>query len=402
MSQLASAGDELRSRDADHCFGVATDLRRRFPAEIASLERENPTSTLWVLSLVATHHSLIVCLTRIYYGYVENASGVLALGLACWFMSGTTYYALSTFVHENSHRLVSKKHTMLVTMVIELGLTSFGDSVVYEHLHRSHHHMMLNNAELDNECHAIVHPIHTRWVRFITNLVELLPLGSLLGRPLLHTVDDWAQGKMGQLSSMVFSIYKVIDEQGSTKKKYHPTPLPLPMQQTWYCALIISALVLATLCILWGPMATLLHLWVVSFYVSQYSFGYRGQDLAEHPQSVVGHQTTLSTYFWWENFWGFNTGFHYEHHCFPQIPYNNLPKLKALAPEIFDKVPCNEEHYIMLLAKWLWAGCDPSLYKPCDKFVDQKSVGAKKRTWQEDIDGEGGRGVGKKKGAKLK
>ena len=36
-----------------------------------------------------------------------------------------------------------------------------------------------------------------------------------------------------------------------------------------------------------------------------------------------------------------NMGYHNEHHDFPTVPWNNLPKLRALAPEYYDTLKCH-------------------------------------------------------------
>ncbi|PYL41186.1 MAG: hypothetical protein DMF42_11030, partial [Verrucomicrobia bacterium] len=36
-----------------------------------------------------------------------------------------------------------------------------------------------------------------------------------------------------------------------------------------------------------------------------------------------------------------NMGYHNEHHDLPSIPWNNLPKLRAMAPEFYDNLKCH-------------------------------------------------------------
>ena len=36
-----------------------------------------------------------------------------------------------------------------------------------------------------------------------------------------------------------------------------------------------------------------------------------------------------------------NMGYHNEHHDFPTVPWNNLPRLRALAPEYYDTLQCH-------------------------------------------------------------
>jgi sphingolipid delta-4 desaturase len=47
-----------------------------------------------------------------------------------------------------------------------------------------------------------------------------------------------------------------------------------------------------------------------------------------------------------------NVGYHNEHHDFPSIPWNNLPKLKAMAPEYYDNLK-SYDSYVKLLCTFL-------------------------------------------------
>ncbi len=57
------------------------------------------------------------------------------------------------------------------------------------------------------------------------------------------------------------------------------------------------------------------------------------------------------------NFFALNVGFHNEHHDFPSIPWNNLPKLKNAAPEFYDNLFFHKSWTKL----WLRFLFDPSL-----------------------------------------
>ena len=57
--------------------------------------------------------------------------------------------------------------------------------------------------------------------------------------------------------------------------------------------------------------------------------------IQEHYLTLSPDQETYS-YYGRLNGINLNVGFHNEHHDMPSIPWNNLPKLKALAPELYE------------------------------------------------------------------
>jgi sphingolipid delta-4 desaturase len=54
----------------------------------------------------------------------------------------------------------------------------------------------------------------------------------------------------------------------------------------------------------------------------------------EHLTLAPGQPTT--SYYGWLNRLSFNVGFHVEHHDLPSVPWSRLPRLRALAPELYS------------------------------------------------------------------
>jgi sphingolipid delta-4 desaturase len=63
----------------------------------------------------------------------------------------------------------------------------------------------------------------------------------------------------------------------------------------------------------------------------------------------------------------FNVGYHNEHHDFMSIPWNNLPKLRALAPEAYDTLYWHKS-WTGLLFKFLF---DPKMTLSSRVFRDE-------------------------------
>ena len=83
-----------------------------------------------------------------------------------------------------------------------------------------------------------------------------------------------------------------------------------------------------------GPMAFFYLLFSLFFSIGLHPLGARW---IQRHYLVEGEQETYS-YYGALNRLAFNVGYHNEHHDFPSVPWNHLPKVKKAAPEAYDNL----------------------------------------------------------------
>ncbi len=235
-------------------------------------------------------------------------------------------HSLGIFVHEAAHNLIfkSKLGSNLALFLIVCGSLSFGESLTYIAVHGKTHHLQLNDYQYDHELwdRNLVEFAnnHLAW-RILESLVHLLPGGVIITDAIVSLLvkADSRQIKSAQISTS-FNILLTLTS--------------------------LSLYILAWFAI--SPQATLYLFWSLTLMASNWGITFRGQSIAEH--HIYQQGKTFSTYSW-TNIPFFNTGYHDEHHTFPQVAWIHLPKIKKIAPEYFN----NDNPYSYFQWWWWWA-----------------------------------------------
>jgi sphingolipid delta-4 desaturase len=109
----------------------------------------------------------------------------------------------------------------------------------------------------------------------------------------------------------------------------------------WIVVLAYDAAILALL----GPVSFLYLGASFFFSIGLHPLG--GRWIQEHYLTVPPQETY--SYYGPINVLSLNVGYHNEHHDMPSVPWNNLPRLKALAPEWYDPLVAHRS-----LSRLIW------------------------------------------------
>jgi len=274
------------------------------------------------------------------WSVVNEIESYALIGFLAWLNATTLFFSLSTFIHENSHGLVlGWKNRLMAASLIELAFCSFGEQWEYTVVHYGMHHPHLNDNKKDSECpgpgHVAVLPDNA-YGKYLVPLIELLPLGMFVTQ--------------GQLSNNAQHM--------STQKDTNVRVVLVTVSASVYGVLIYLQM--------WH--AILFAAWTTSIYASRWCIFLHGQSISEHYHHYVNPDPntppTHSTYSFLENIFGFNTGYHDEHHTFPNVAWYHLPKLTKAAPEVFCNV--NPRSYSSLWFEWATNGFETTRFRMCN------------------------------------
>jgi len=259
--------------------------------------------------------------------WAVSDGGLLVVFLAAFFVGQFLIHATGALVHETAHRLIfrGERAKLAFDLGLETILGSFGKQLTYQHEHLSSHHPFVGDYERDYEhedlCafkarEMLVHdrPRLQRVLTVATLFVHLLPFGFIISDEIFPRLYEKLTGRVAR----------------DRRRDIGASAAPV-----WQKRLFIgwSLGVNLLLLLLFGPWGWLYHNWALSLFLGKFGISNLGQSLSEHAGDDV-ETPTRSTYGWINRFL-FNTGYHNEHHTFPNVAWTRLPALTEGAPEVF-------------------------------------------------------------------
>ena len=284
------------------------------------------------------------------HGLAGGQSNLLWCFLAAFFFGQFIIHSAGSLLHETAHRLVFHKSgpKLAFDLGLELILASFGKQLTYQYEHVTSHHPHLGDYERDYEHEDIcafnarrtikaAHPATQRLLTLLTLVLDLLPFGFLFANKILVPLYERASGR------------SMSDNARDIRSRAVPRNLTLLF-------VAVSLAVNVFLILAFGVLGWLYHNWSLSLFLGKMGISNLGQSLSEH-EGMDERNPTLSDYRF-QNLLFFNTGYHHEHHTFSNVPWNRLPKLRRLAPEVFCRE--NPRNYLRLWSAHVLGDFTPS------------------------------------------
>ena len=257
--------------------------------EVRQLFGRNPYTALILLFVLSIQTSIAYAMGK--------------LGIDYWWLSLIVAFCLGAFanhcmyviIHDATHNLIFKSKTWnkWAAVFADLpnllpGSIGFG---VYHLKHHAHQGDYEYDADIANRWEARL--IGNKWYRKALWLL-LFPFFQLTRPPRLKAITMWSRWSAVNLCAAIAYDVAVV----------------------YFCG--------------WPGFLYL----VFSFFFSIGLHPVGARWIQEHYTHEIEQET--SSYYGPINIIALNVGHHNEHHDFPSISWNNLPKLRAMAPEFYD------------------------------------------------------------------
>ena len=266
--------------------------------EIQHLTHPLPTTFIWILLLTATQ----LCLAWM----LQDTHLIIRFSVA-FFVGAFLSHGLMVLSHEATHNLIFKgaRLNRLAGLFCDFA-NVLPTSMAFRKYHRLHH-LYLSNPKKDPD---IVSALEHRWVgkHWSKKLIWICCLGlSQALRPMkCRELQFWDR---------------------------------------WIVLNISLQFVVCSAIVCWLGTTALVYL-LISFCFASGPHILGGRWIAEH-FGTNEKQETIS-YYGPLNRCMFNMGYHVEHHDFSHIPWQNLPKLKKIAPEFYQQLSSHQSYFTVL------------------------------------------------------
>ncbi len=263
------------------------EMIKKYP-EISQLMGKNPYTFGFILMVVGAQ----ILVTWL----MQGQAWWLALIIA-YIFGAFANHALFVLIHECTHNLVFKKRSANMWAGILCDLpNAFPSSISFRRYHLKHHAFQ-GHYDLDAD-------IASDWeARLIGN--------SAFGKAM------WL---------LFFPVFQAL-------RPARLKEIKLFSKWTWINIFVVLVFDIAVV-YFWGWIPLLYLTMSFAFSIGLHPLGARW--IQEH-YLVAPPQETYS-YYGPLNLVAFNVGYHNEHHDFSSIPWNNLPKLRKIAPEYYDNL----------------------------------------------------------------
>jgi len=282
---MANTNDFLHSGTEEPHIQRTKDIIKKYP-EIKKLMGKNPNTFWWALLIVSGQIGIAFLLR-------DQAWWVVLI--AAYLVGAFANHALFVLIHEFTHNMVFKSRIANLWGGIMCDIpNAFPSSVSFRKYHLKHHAFQ-GHYDIDAD-------LPSRW--------EAKLIGSnFIGK------SFWL---------LFFVVFQALRP---------PRLKEIQFNSSWVWMNLITVLAVDVLIFMFmGPMAILYLVGSFLFSVGLHPLGARW--IQEH-YLVAPPQETYS-YYGPLNKLAFNVGYHNEHHDFSYIPWNNLPKVREIAPEYYD------------------------------------------------------------------